>query len=173
MLKIWFDTGTFGVPDKVTLYTGEEFRVNLFVKNYMLNVYKDEWFEEAFVKRIVKEVDKSEVQGLCVISPVLGSISIRDISAGAMTVIALAKATEYKGEQFVTYLGSCGDNCARLIEEIAREKDIMVFLSHFIKFSEDIEALCLNDGTMLHGFDEYFSKILELERKDYDPKWEV
>lgn len=164
MLKMWIDTCTFALPNEVKLYNGEVVRVILYVKDYMLDSYEDEWFEDEFVKSIVKDIDKSEIQGQCVISPVLGSISIRDISAGAMTVIALDKATNLDGEEYMLYMGSCGDNCVGKIEEIAKKKDVMVFLPYMLKFSEDIKAVCLNDGSMINNYDEYLRKFVQFNR---------
>jgi len=41
-----------------------------------------EWFLSPMIAKIVKGVDQSELQGLRVVSPILGDISVRDLSGG-------------------------------------------------------------------------------------------
>ena len=56
---------------------------------YFNNVYEDDWFDDEIVKQIVKDIDNSVLRGLCVLSPVLGSISVQDLSGGCKTLILL------------------------------------------------------------------------------------
>ena len=61
----------------VRVLFGEEFgeKTILDIDSYFNNVYENDWLEDDVVKQIVKDIDGSELNGLNVISPVLGSIS--------------------------------------------------------------------------------------------------
>ena len=54
---------------------------------YYINQYEDFWLESEFAKKMIKDVDKSEVVGPHLIqSPVLGPISPRELSGGVKTL---------------------------------------------------------------------------------------
>ena len=58
---------------------------------YFDNTYLDKWLESELAKKIVKDIDKSDLVGPnLVISPVLGSIPVTRISGGAKTLIQIA-----------------------------------------------------------------------------------
>ena len=54
---------------------------------YFINQYEDEWLETELAKKMIKDVDKSEVIGPYLIqSPVLAPISPRELSGGVKTL---------------------------------------------------------------------------------------
>ena len=131
------------------------------IPGYFDNNYMDEWFYEDLTKRIVKEIDNSEVVGPHLIqSPVLGAISPKDLSGGAKGLILMAfdpdlrDVKRWHGAQF-------GDNCWRMMMEIAanRDYDIRVQLTDFIhppKGEFIAPVMSENDGTLMHNYDEYY-----------------
>ena len=57
---------------------------------YFRNVYRDEWLEDDFAKRVIRAVDKSEVVGPHLIeSRVLGPIPPEGLSGGVKTLLLI------------------------------------------------------------------------------------
>ena len=58
---------------------------------YFDNQYEDEWITDPLTKEMVKDVDQSEVISSRLIdSPVLGPVSVKELSGGVKTLILLA-----------------------------------------------------------------------------------
>ena len=58
---------------------------------YFDNQYEDEWITDNLSVEMIKDVDKSEVISSHLIdSPILGPISVKDISGGVKTLILMA-----------------------------------------------------------------------------------
>ncbi|MCI9080042.1 MAG: DUF4869 domain-containing protein [Lachnospiraceae bacterium] len=110
--------------------------------------YEDVWFDDPFVKRIVMEIDESEVVSAnLIISPVLGAISSERISGGSKVLIMLLKEPETP-----QWGSSCGDNCMDLMLEISKLHDVTVKFSHCPGyFPEDAEARFLDNGELVFG----------------------
>lgn len=131
---------------------------------YFDNVYMDEWITDPFSVDIIKDIDKSEVLGAHVIdSPFLGSISVKDLSGGVKTLM-LMKFDE-SGKIFNA--SACGDNCAKWIVKISKEKDLTINLHHIMDFSEadEFEAYIENTGKSVHNNKEYVSEAYLIEEK--------
>lgn len=119
---------------------------------YFLNQYADEWITSELSKEMILDVDKSTVISARVIdSPVLGAITPRELSGGVKTLILMA----YDKSNYVFNASACGDNCAKWIQEIAREKDLTITLHHIMHFEGAFEAEILNEGNMVHSIREY------------------
>ena len=113
--------------------------------------YLDEWFEDEFVKMMIKDIDKSDViSANCIQSPVLGQISPAKLSGGVKALILL-----YKQPELEIYATSCGDNCAKWIIEISKRQDIHIVLKHLMLFDCDFEAYCTTTDTNIKTFDDY------------------
>lgn len=132
---------------------------------YFDNIYENSWFDDEIVKEIVRDIDKSEVNGLCVLSPFLGSIPIEKISGGAKTLILM-----YELDDFIFDLIHCGNNCEDWIIKISNEKDITVCMTGFdMMFSnKSIRALCLNDNSVINGSAEWCKKMSDFGRVYYE-----
>jgi hypothetical protein len=91
--------------------------------------YTEEWLD-AWAERVIREVDSSELisEGM-VKSPVLGPITIREISSGAKALI-----TMNADDSVISNANSCGDNCAALLAELSRKKDFAVYLAYPMNF---------------------------------------
>lgn len=118
---------------------------------YFKNVYQDDWFEDEFTKEIVKKVDQSEVLGPSAIkSPVLGVIPPTDLSGGVKTLLLIKNCPDK-----VFNASTCGDNCAKFILMLAKDRDITINLRHIMDFGRGkFTAKVLNDGSMVHDMKE-------------------
>lgn len=137
----------------------------VFVDGYFDNVYEYDWFNDDIVKQMVKDIDKSELQGLAVISPFLGSIPVEKLSGGVKGLIMM-----YKMDDFVSDLISYGNNCEDWIIKLSEMKDITVCMTGADMIFKDkpIKALCLNDNTMINNWHEWVDKLLEFREIYYE-----
>lgn len=75
---------------------------------YFDNCYEDEWITAPLTVKMIQDIDKSEVIGPHLIqSPVLGPISVKEISGGVKTLILMA----YDESGKIFNASDCGDNC--------------------------------------------------------------
>lgn len=123
---------------------------------YFNNTYEEEWFDDEFVKEMVKDVDKSTVVGRnCINSPFLGQIPPVTLSGGVKALILMYKDTER-----VFNASKCGDNCAKWILKIAElkqkeGKDLMINLRHIMYFEEEpFEILVENTKQVVHNMSD-------------------
>jgi hypothetical protein len=131
---------------------------------YFDNRYEDEWITDPLSVQMIKDIDKSEVVGAHLIqSPVLGSIPVKDISGGVKTLILMA--FDQSGKIFNA--SACGDNCAKWIVKLGKEKDLTINLHHVMDFSgiSDFEALILNTGKVVHSYEEYLKEALSIKER--------
>ena len=72
------------------------------------------WFDDSFVKEMIRAVDKSEVLSSHAIeSPVLGIIPTSKLSGGVKALILV-----YKKPELLIDCTACGENCAEWILKI-------------------------------------------------------
>ncbi len=118
---------------------------------YFNNVYGDDWLQDAFAQKAIKRVDKSTVLGSgAVDSPVLGVIAPENLSGGVKTVLLIKNEPDK-----VFNASTCGDNCAGLILELARERDVTINLRHVMDFGKRrFTAQILNTGVIVHSMAE-------------------
>jgi hypothetical protein len=144
MLKIWFYSGTEYLND---------------AQSYFDNVYEDEWFEDEFVKEMIKDIDNSVVVSPHIIeSPIFGAITPKELSGGVKVLILMLKDDSY-----VYNISNCGNNCAKWILKIAQQKDVTVFLQHIMRFEGDFEIKIMNTDKIVHNRKEYVTGLLEAE----------
>lgn len=146
----------------VKVLFGEDFgeKTILDIDSYFNNVYENDWLEDENVKQIVKDIDGSELNGLNVISPVLGSISVRDISGGAKALICLLK--EDNPEGFID-LVVLGENCEKWLAYVFENKDVQVCMTGYHLFFDDynVSGVCLNDNTEIKNSNDWRDKLFE------------
>ena len=60
---------------------------------------------------------------------------------------------------------ACGDNCAKWIFDISREKDLTINLHHIMDFSkcENFEAYIVNSQKEVRSYREYLDEALTIE----------
>lgn len=102
---------------------------------------------------MIKDVDKSEVIGPHLIeSPVLGPISVKEISGAVKTLMLMI--FDQSGRIFNASV--CGDNCAKWILKIGKEKDLTINLRYLMDFgSDEFEIKILNTGDIVHDMGQY------------------
>ncbi len=131
---------------------------------YFDNTYEDEWITNPLSVQMIKDIDKSDVIGPRVIdSPVLGSISVKELSGGVKTLMLMA--FDKSGKIFNA--SACGDNCAKWICNIAKEKDLTINLHHVMSFAEvsGFQAEILNTGKIVNSYDEYLAETVKIKER--------
>ena len=135
------------------IYLGKMEEAIYYPPVYFDNRYEDEWITEDLSVEMIRDVDKSEVLGPHLIeSPVLGPISVKEISGGGKTLILMA----FDDSGNVFNASACGDNCAKWILNIGKEKDLTINLRHIMDFGDgEFEIQILNTGEMVHNMLEF------------------
>lgn len=127
-----------------------------YVSDYFDATYDTSWFETSLAKEIIKGIDDSEfIEGEYIKSPVYGGISPRDLSSGCKGVLLLLNMPELIvcGERF-------GDNCFKWLFEVAKQQDITITLSHYLKLSYSFDMCILNSNTVVHNRAELYNQIV-------------
>ena len=137
----------------LSVYLGEMEQAIYYPPAYFDNQYEDEWITDKLSIEMIRDVDKSEVIGPHLIeSPVLGPISVKEISGGVKTLMLLA--LDQSGRVFNA--SACGDNCAKWILKIGREKDLTINLRHLMDFgNNEFELKILNTGDMVYNMEQF------------------
>ena len=121
---------------------------------YFKNSYEPEWIDAELAKKMIKDIDDSEVlSGECINSPVLGQIPPERLSGGVKTLLLILNEPDR-----IFNASTCGDNCAKWILRIAKEskKDIVINLRHVMDFGDKpFEIKILNNGKTVHNIQEY------------------
>ncbi len=140
MLRVWF-----GDKDNAIYNTSVFFK----------NRYKDEWIVEDFTKKIIADIDHSNVlDANSIESPVLGNISPLQLSGGVKALILMK---HYPGKVFNA--SNCGDNCAKWILALGDEQNFTINLFHVMDFGdEEFNIRILNDGKLIvHNMQEFLT----------------
>lgn len=119
-----------------------------------------QWFAAPLIAEIVKDVDKSELSGLRVVSPILGDISVRDLSGGCKTLITIYNEPEY------AYMShELGDNCFKWLMRIAQEKEIRLIYSSYLVIPKECEPFrvhIINDNSYVKDMEEFWGAKFRL-----------
>lgn len=118
---------------------------------YFKNTYRDSWITDEFAVKIIKDVDKSDVVSASVIeSPVLGSITPLMLSGGVKTLLLVRHDRKH-----VFNASTCGDNCAKWLLYLARDRKVVVNFHHVMDFGrEPFRIRVLNSGKIVHTMTE-------------------
>lgn len=135
------------------IYLGEMEGAIYHPPTYFDNRYEDEWITKPLSVEMIKDIDKSVVVGPHLIqSPVLGPISTKELSGGVKTLMLMAFDSTGK----VFNASVCGDNCAKWILKISREKDLTINLRHIMEFpEEEFQAEILNNGVIVRDMNTF------------------
>lgn len=139
----------------LSIYLGQMEEAIYYPPAYFNNTYDDEWITDSLTVEMIKDVDKSEVIGPHLIeSPVLGPISVKEISGGVKTLILMA----FDDSGRIFNASACGNNCAKWILEIGKRKDLTINLRHIMNFGkEPFEIKILNNGEIVHDLDRFIA----------------
>ena len=119
---------------------------------YFKNTYEPEWMESELAKKMIKDVDDSDVlSGECINSPVLGQIPPERLSGGVKTLLLMLNEPDK-----IFNASTCGDNCAKWILEIGKRKDLTINLRHMMSFGHEteFEIKIANGGEIVHSMRE-------------------
>ena len=99
------------------------------------------------------------------ISPVLGSISTRQLSSGVKMVILLYSVADMTGNGV-----SMGGNCYPLVFEMAKERDVFIRTPYVddIPKGQSVSAFCVNNRRIVHTSDEYRKMCAYYSCDDFD-----
>lgn len=139
----------------LSIYLGQMEEAIYYPPAYFNNTYDDEWITDSLTVEMIKDVDKSEVIGPHLIeSPVLGPISVKEISGGVKTLILMA----FDDSGRIFNASACGNNCAKWILEIGKRKDLTINLRHIMNFGKGpFEIKILNNGEMVQDLDRFIA----------------
>ncbi len=137
----------------LSVYLGQMEQAVYHPPTYFDNQYEDEWITDPLSIEMIKDIDHSDVISAHLIeSPVLGPISVKEISGGVKTLILMAFDTSGK----VFNASVCGDNCARWILKLGQEKDLTINLRHIMNFGdESFEIKILNTQETVHDMKQF------------------
>lgn len=139
MLRVYF-----GPKENAIYNTSANFRNN----------YDKKWLLDDFAKEVIRDVDNSEVlDSYAIKSPVLGIISPEDLSGGVKALILMKN---YPGKIFNA--SNCGDNCAKWILELAKERNFTINLYHVMDFGKgnfEIKIMNSRKKMIVRNMDEF------------------
>ena len=109
---------------------------------YYENQYDKEWIMDDFARKIIRDIDDSEVIAPDVIkNDIFGTFGSTELSKGVKTLILIKNLPNS-----IFNISNCGDNCAKYILELAETRDIKVTLHHFMNFGNDFKVKVINEG---------------------------
>ncbi len=122
------------------------------------NSYEDDWIIDPVSKKMIKDIDGSEVVGPRAIdSPFLGSIAVERLSGGVKTLILMRFDSEH-----IFNASACGDNCAPWILKIAEEKDLTIRLGYLMSFGEKpFKIEIVNINRIVYSMHELNESVLD------------
>lgn len=115
-----------------------------------------EWLKDEIIREIVRDIDQSELEGLRVVSPILGDISVRDLSGGCKTLICMYNI---KGAKILSH--ELGDNCFKWVMKIAEKQDVTLVYSSIFELPKECEPFnvrIVNDNSVIHDMGEFWPK---------------
>lgn len=135
----------------LTVFFGEMPEAIYNTSVYFKNVYEKNWITSPMAREMIADIDRSVVGEEAVIqSPIVGQIPPTSLSGGVKTLILIANEP-----QKVFNCSTCGDNCAKWILKMGRERDITINLHHLMDFGEQpFEIRIQNTGQIVHSMKE-------------------
>lgn len=118
---------------------------------YFKNSYRSSWITDPYAVSIIKDVDRSDVVSENAIeSPVLGPISPLQLSRGVKTLLLMRFDRKH-----IYKASTCGDNCAKWILDMAKDRKPVVNLYHVMDFGREVFKIkVLNSGNIAHNLGE-------------------
>ena len=122
---------------------------------------KPGWIDNELCKRMIKDIDKSEVISDKVIdSPIFGSMSPASLSGGVLSLIIM-----YNTDAIVDFT-NCGDNCVPWLIEISKLKDVYTVCEYLPWFPDGTYDVYVN-GVLCHNRRDVMLAYLPV-RNDYE-----
>lgn len=120
---------------------------------YFKNTYLGSWITDPLARKMIKDVDGSEVLGENLIrSRQLGLVPPTSLSGGVKTLLLIHNEPDK-----VFNASTCGDNCAKWILRMAKERDVTIALYHIMDFGRrPFDAVVDNTGQVVHSMSEFY-----------------
>ena len=132
----------------LNIYLGEMKEAIYHPPTYFDNRYEDEWITDSLSVKMIKDVDKSDVV----------SERLIQISGGVKTLILMA----FDDSGRIFNASACGNNCAKWILEIGKQKELIVNLRHIMDFGDnEFEIKILNKNQIVHNMEEFIDIAVE------------
>ena len=133
---------------KYTFYEPED--IIRTIDGYFDHNYEDAWLEDPFVKQMVKDIDNTTVLSpTAAESPIFGVMPITQLSGGVKALILMLKT------DLVIWTPACGDNCTDYMIKIGTMRDCVLYVGHYLGFSHDFTALCLDTNEVTHTVKDF------------------
>jgi hypothetical protein len=129
-------------------------------------------FLNDFCKKVVKDIDKSDIiSSNVIISPHLGGIDATSLSGGVCTVLAVYFLCNEGRQDYYFNSAYMDDNCIPYIMEIAKDFDVIMWLSAPLGITDDIfnkypnTIYSLEYAGFINSADDFKRAFQELEYK--------
>ena len=163
-LKIYWKTQKKNSVKMLYIVFGDKVNAIYHPPTYFDTTYRDEWIIDPKTIEMIKNIDKSDVLSTqVIISPFLGSISPQELSGSVKTLILM----RFDDSGKVFNASVCGDDCAKWIYEISKEKDLIINLHHTMGFSScnEFNAFIVNTHKFVKSYDEYLDEAMKIEKR--------
>lgn len=132
------------------------------VSNYFDSHKTRDWFNNDLVKKIIKDIDNTiAVKDEYMESPIFGGMSPDRLSGGCKAVILM-----YVQNRPI-YGTKCGDNCSKSILEVAKVKDVTIYLKHcLLGWGNDFEITFLDTEKIVHNEQEFVTEFYKCKNGD-------
>ena len=145
----------------VSVYFGNDTTAILNIDDNFNLMYEEEWFDDPFVKEMVKDIDDSIVVSRhCIESPILGQIAPERLSGGVKACICMWCMGE---ECPIIDLIVCGENCQPWLSKIFEKRNVSVSMSGYDLLFEDlpIKGICENDNEPINNWEDWSNKMVD------------
>ena len=125
---------------------------------YYENQYDMNWVMDEFARRVIRDIDASEVIGPDLIqNTIFGTFPSTELSAGVKTLLLI-----HNDPKKIFNVSNCGDNCSKWILKLGKQKDLTIKLHHIMEFEdEDFEIEILNNHMIVHNMAELVNVAVE------------
>ena len=108
---------------------------------YYQNQYDKIWVMDSLAQKIIADIDESKVIAPDLIqNDIFGNFNSTELSTGVKTLLLI-----YNMPKQMFNISNCGDNCAKYLLEMAKDKDIKVCLHHSMNFGDDFSVQVINE----------------------------
>lgn len=139
----------------LNIYFGWKDNSELNVDDYFFGAYLPEWLEDPLVKDMVLDIDKTEIKSPNeIVSSVLGGITVDYLSGGVKSLILMLY-----DDTFYTDLLVLGENCAKWLGVISKQKDITCCISNYDLPFPNVPFKRLNDNKILNTNEDWILSL--------------
>lgn len=148
MLKI-----DWGLHDDTVIFVDDEFDGT---------GHSMEWFRDPFVQEMIRDIDNciydSDTEICIDLNVPENKFKVDDLSTGSKLLVLLYK---WDYDEIRVYGSLFGDNCTSWLLKIAKSKNIIIDLKHFLHFpEEEFEAFSIYANRKYFDYRDYCNEVL-------------